>query len=458
VPFASLTLYLCVLCSVLWLVPVWLILAALRARRTDPLRARREARARLAQTLAFLRGGGDATARAQALHAWQRDAATLLGVAHAAPTSATIANSILSSRTGPPSAAPAKDKALALRPSYQRAWTALWAEADCVLYGPDNALSGDWMVRAEAALEGTRVPGWPPSSLFQPRSLLPWLAGGEAGLPKPEGGKLITALILLILLSGLRSPVPANAAEPTQNRESKTLNYYATPLAAYNAGAFAAAEEAWRAAITRTPTDWIARHNLALALAQQGHWPEAAAQWTSAFLLNPRDESVRWHLALGYERAGYTPPGLGEFAQASGPHLLARLASPAEWQWLLVTAGGLLAAGVLLLLLRAYRGNPNGWMRPTAYAAVGAAFVLTLAAVMSLYFYGDTTDPRAAIAWHQALLRSIPTEADTQQKTSSLPAGSLAVVDKTFLGWVRLAFPNGQTGWVRQEDIVWLYR
>jgi hypothetical protein len=31
-------------------------------------------------------------------------------------------------------------------------------------------------------------------------------------------------------------------------------------------------------------------------------------------------------------------------------------------------------------------------------------------------------------------------------------------VDRTFLGWARLAFPNGQTGWVRQEDIVWLYR
>jgi tetratricopeptide (TPR) repeat protein len=458
VPLASLLLYLCMLCSVIWLVPVWLILAALRARRIDPLRARREARARLAQTLAFLRGGGGATARAQALHAWQRDAATLLGIAHAAPTSATIANSILQSASGPSPTTSSKDRTLDLGPSDQRAWTALWTEADRVLYGPDNALPDDWVVRAKAALDTTRVPGWPPSSLFQPRSLLPWLARDETGLRKPGTETLLTALIWLMLLSGLGSSIAALAAESTPTREPTPANYYASPLAAYNAGAFAAAEAAWRAAITRTPTDWIARHNLALALAQQGHWPEAAAQWTSAFVLNPRDESVRWHLALGYERAGYTPPRLGEFAQASGPHLLARLASPAEWQWLLVAAGALVTAGVLLFLLRAYRGVPNGWMRPAAYAAAGAAFVLTLAAVMSLHFYGDTTDPRAAIAWHQALLRSIPTEADTQQKTSSLPAGSLAVVDKTFLGWVRLAFPNGQTGWVRQEDIVWLYR
>jgi hypothetical protein len=202
----------------------------------------------------------------------------------------------------------------------------------------------------------------------------------------------------------------------------------------------------------------VARHNLGLALAQQGHWPEAAAQWTSAFLLDPRDESVRWHLGLGFERADYTPPGFAEFALASGPHLLARLASPDEWQWLLVGAGFVLATGLLLLLVRAYRNISNGWTLPAAFAAIALAFFVILAAVMSLHFYGETTDPNAAIAWHQVLLRSIPTEADTQQKTSSLPAGSLGIVDKEFLGWVRLAFANGQTGWVRQQDIVWLYR
>ena len=120
-------------------------------------------------------------------------------------------------------------------------------------------------------------------------------------------------------------------------------------------------------------------------------------------------------------------------------------------------AGALATAGLLLLLLRAYF-PPGRWLRPLALAAAGAGLAVALAAVTSLHFYGDAVDPRAAIAWHQVLLRSIPTEADTQQKTSNLPAGSLAVVDKEFLGWVRLAFANGQTGWVRQEDIVWLYR
>jgi asparagine N-glycosylation enzyme membrane subunit Stt3 len=167
---------------------------------------------------------------------------------------------------------------------------------------------------------------------------------------------------------------------------------------------------------------------------------------------------VRWHLALGYERAEYTPPGFGEFALASGPHLLARLASPAEWQWLVVAAGFLLACALLLLLVRAYRTVSSAWMHPAAVAVIVLACLLLLGGLVSLHLYGATTDPRAAIAWHQVLLRSIPTEADTQQKTASLPAGSLGIVDREFLGWVRLAFANGQTGWVRHQDIVWLYR
>ncbi len=80
------------------------------------------------------------------------------------------------------------------------------------------------------------------------------------------------------------------------------------------------------------------------------------------------------------------------------------------------------------------------------------------AAAASIHAYGTAADVRAVVTWRAGTLRSIPTEADNTQKTTSLPAGSVALVDKTFLGWVRLAFDNGQTGWVRREEVIGFWR
>ncbi len=448
VPLGTLSFVLWLLASVLWLIPAWLVLAALRARRTDPLLPRREARESLAQILAGMQAASTPEARTRALHEWQRQTATLFDIPHAAPNAAMIV---------PPTTG-RDDKLIPLGNVDQ--WGRLWAESDRAVYGDRNRLPDDWLVRAEAALESTLVPPWKPSSLFLPRNLLPWFGGKSAGAKHAVAARVLAAGIVLFCLFSIapRASGATAAASPAPATAPESSARYADPRDAYNAGDFPAAEKGWRDVLGGNPSDWVARHNLGLALAQQGHWPEAAAEWTSAFLLNPRNESVRWHLALGYEHAEYTPPGLGEFALASGPHLLARLASPAEWQWSLVGAGLLLAGGLLLFLMRAYGNIAGRWPRPAAFAALTAAVLLALGAAMSLHFYGDAADPSAAIAWHQVLLRSVPTEADTQQKTSSLPAGSLGVVDKEFLGWVRLAFENGQTGWVRQQDIVWLYR
>jgi SH3-like domain-containing protein len=67
-------------------------------------------------------------------------------------------------------------------------------------------------------------------------------------------------------------------------------------------------------------------------------------------------------------------------------------------------------------------------------------------------------DRDAVIVARATSLRSIPTEADTSQKTTPLAAGSMARNDHEFLGWRRLRFDNGQTGWVRREDLVALWK
>ena len=89
---------------------------------------------------------------------------------------------------------------------------------------------------------------------------------------------------------------------------------------------------------------------------------------------------------------------------------------------------------------------------------IALSVLLAAAATYSLHTYGPLAHPDAVIVWKGTTLRSIPTEADTTQKMTPLSAGSIAIVDKTFLGWTKLAFAGGQSGWVRTEDLIRLYR
>ena len=58
----------------------------------------------------------------------------------------------------------------------------------------------------------------------------------------------------------------------------------------------------------------------------------------------------------------------------------------------------------------------------------------------------------------KALLRSVPTEAKVPQQTREVAPGTLGRVDKTFLGWVRVTLGSGETGWLRKEEAVGLYK
>ena len=378
---------------------VWLVLAALRSRERDPQRPRREARARLVAALTELRSAG---AQPAALKVWQTETANLWEVPHAAPGTPLLHATV--TRHSADAAA---------------AWAKLWSEADRALHSRDNRLPADWLTRAEGALAAVRVPGWPPFSLFAGRNLLPFL---------------FTLALLL-------APVAAHADAAGE---------------AYKRGDFAAAETDWRKTLATAPDDWTVRHNLGLALGQQDRWAEATGYWTGAFLLNARADATRWDLALGLQRSGMAPPELVELARGEGAHQLAHWATPAEWQLALVGAALLIAAALVLLLLKGY-GRIGGWARPTALTTILLAILLAAAATLSLHTYGPLAHPDAVLVWKASTLRSIPTEADTTQKISPLSAGSIAVVEKTFLGWTKLSFAGGQAGWVRSEDLIRLY-
>lgn len=299
------------------------------------------------------------------------------------------------------------------------AWRLLWQEADAALYGADETLPADWIQRANAALARKKAPGFAAWRALLPRQLFPFF--------------------FAFCLLGLPAPLPAE------------------PTADYQAGNYAAAEKGWREAVAQSPTDWIARHNLALALAQQSRWPEAAAHATAAFVQEPGDAANRWNLALAYDRAGYTPAPLAAFLNPGPREILALRASPAVWERRLIAAAVLVAVALGWLLLTAYAPQPR-WTRFIACTLLGCGLALGAAAWSGRGAYGIAAHPQAAVVWRNTTLHSIPTEADTSQQTTALPAGSVAIMDRTFLGWKRLVFSNGQTGWVRQEALVPLWQ
>jgi hypothetical protein len=383
------------------LIIFWTWLAVRRAQRTDPVRPRREARARLVGTLTQLR----TSQSPQLLLAWQHDAAVLWQINHAAPPATALTD---------------KD------------WAMLWTESDRSLYGPQSPLPADWVARAEAALAAKRVAAFNPLRLFLPRNLLPFAA--------------------LVALTLLPVAVLRAASDSSAVTSAKT-----DPIAAYRSGDFTAAEKIWRATVATAPTDWIARHNLSLALAQQDHPAEAAAQAAAAFVQNPADPAARWHFLMTSEKAGFAPAPLAGFIAPGPLPSLAQLASPANWQLALVGASALAALALGGLLVNSYgrRARVVAW---SAGALLIVSVLLAAAALLGVHEFGATADARAVVAWRAGTLRSIPTEADTTQKTTALAAGSVAIADKTFLGWTRLTFDNGQTGWVRKDDLVPLWR
>ncbi len=388
------------------LVIFWLWLAAGRRFQTDPLRRRREARARIEAAL----GGLDAAAVLpregvqRRLRDWQRATADFAEINEASPSPTQVTQALERVRKG----------------TTGSSWAQLWRDANHVIYGEHATLPPDWLMRARGALSDAPLAGVPLAALFLKRNLLPWAA--------------LLAMVLLPL--AVRADAGADA---------------------YRGGNFTAAEMAWRKAVAVSPTDAALRTNLALALAQQNRWTESAAQSLSAFCLKPTDAAIRWQFALSLDRAGIDQPTFSALSAGTGSYKMTRMLSPGGWGVALRLAAWGLALALGTWLWACYRGKGRAGRWLAAVAAV-LALAAGCAAAISLKHYGSLTNRDIAVVGQNTLLRSVPTEATNAQKTVPLPAGSLAVVDKNFLGWSRLTFPNGQTGWVRSEAMVQLYR
>ncbi len=428
IPLGPSAFYALLLAPFALLPALWLGLALRRAWETDPLRPARSAHRRLAATIAKIQVGSDA----QLLHHWRADTATLFGVTHAEPTAVALENNPTSAvpQNGAPALLSRSPSTLPASSVPTADWQSLWHDTDRALYGKKSSLPSDWLPRAEAALAATRIPRFQPLRLFLPRNLFP-----------------LATLLLLSLSPFSPFPAPVHAAAPAD-----------TTTAAYREGKFDAAEKSARSALDAAPTDWTAHHNLSLALAQQSRWPESAAHALAAFVQQPQNPATLWHLDLALKNAGWMPDATRPFLAAAPLARLAARAPPAWWQAAALIAALLAAAAPALFLWHAY-GARYRWLKPAAWTALLLAVLLGGAAAVILRLYGPLAHPSSVLVWQATKLRSIPTDVETGQKTTPLSAGLVAVADSSFLGgrWFRLAFPNGQTGWVRQEELVNLW-
>ena len=212
--------------------------------------------------------------------------------------------------------------------------------------------------------------------------------------------------------------------------------------------------------MSKTPTDSVARYNLSLALAQQDRWAESVAHAMASFVQNPFNSPARWQLVLAGEKAGFLPDPVVRFLPAGPRQSLASIAAPGVWQIVLIAAAYPASSPAWRYSLYGmYRSKSRACENGAALTLLSARIVVAACSLVSLQAYGISADSRAVVAWRPGLLRSIPTEADTTQKTTALGCryGGRSRTER-FLGWIRLSFANGQTGWVRKEDVISLWR
>jgi hypothetical protein len=252
------------------------------------------------------------------------------------------------------------------------------------------------------------------------------------------------------VLSSLAIGHPTFAAEPERGGERNQSD----PLSAYTKGDFVTAQKTWSDSLKSAPTDWTAHHNLALTLIQQNRAGEASGHALAAFVQHPQNPSVRWHLDYAFKAAGGTPTALKPFLSGTPAAWLARLASPTCWQFVVIASAWLAALAISLGVYGAYKHRPRKWL---VRALIIISILLAIVGSLSLRTYGPLADARAVVVITATTLRSIPTDLDTQ-KSSPLSTGVIAATDKAFLGWSHLVFPDGQTGWVRSETLVSLWK
>jgi tetratricopeptide (TPR) repeat protein len=245
----------------------------------------------------------------------------------------------------------------------------------------------------------------------------------------------------MVLAVVLAAPVVSAQTAPS----SDPVEVLGRANAAYEAGDFAAAVEGYRELLAAGHHHATLHYNLGNAYLRNGELGRAIAAYHRAATAAPRDRDVRANLAFARKNARDA---------LAPPEPPAALRTVFAWHYALAPREAWAAAAALnlalwsLLALRLWRRRE--WL---AWAAGGIA-VLLCAVAGSL---------AARELWPQRIAVVVPREVDARAGTQEtdvvrfkLHAGSEVRVSEQRYGWLRIALPAGEQGWIeaRAADVV----
>jgi len=316
------------------------------------------------------------------------------------------------------------------------------ATADCfqtvedALYGKETGVKiKDWCDEAKRLANKVVFRRIPAIDALMPKNLFPWLA------------------VFLFLLVAVQ-PVGGVGINKEQPKEEQTKKE--DPIQLYKAGNFNEAEKIWSERVRLKSTDPIARNNLALANYQLGDKERALAHGLSAYLMAPMTESVAWNLRIFAGAADQLDPAINRLGDDNWMAGLTSRLGVFAWQAILVGGIALAALGGGLWLASGYYGFYRRLFFRLGSGIVLVGAVMALLAGLALGVYGKLADRGAVMIVDVEPLRSIPSELEPQAE-KAYPPGSIAHLEKSFLGWSKIRLPNHDMGWIRTEHIVPLY-
>ena len=298
------------------------------------------------------------------------------------------------------------------------------------LYGIETGVRiGDWCDETEKIAADVKFPPQRWMDILALKNVWPWI------------GLLVVCLGSDLVAENPAPPPPT----PADN-----------PIGLYREGSFEKAEQIWAEAVRKNMSDPVSRNNLALAYYQIGDKERALAHGLSAYLLSPKTATVAWNTKIFAQGADQLDGAVLALWDDQGAAWLTSRFGVFGWQ-------GILILGIATCALGAGLGLASGYFEKNRIILFRVGAATLLAGILgvggggsALGIYGKLADRDAVMIVDVEPLRSVPTEVEPQAE-KAYPPGSIAHLEKSFLGWSKIRMPNQDVGWIRTEHLVPLY-